>query len=85
MTPMGGTRQVSATVAAVVFCVGIALGVGYIIDCRRSGGDVDGCWVTGRGMIDRAIDLIVGATAGATVGGVVGYWTKNPALHRDDA
>jgi hypothetical protein len=77
-----GTRQIPTAIVATVFAVGISLGVGYIVDCRRSGGEVDRCWATGRSMVDRAIDLIIGATAGATVGGVVGYWTKNPALHR---
>ena len=39
--------------------------------------------MTGNSMITRASDLALGAAAG----GVVGYWTKNPALHRkeDDA
>lgn len=78
------TRKIPAAVAATVFAIGVSLGVGFIVDCRRDGGDVDRCWTTGRSMIDRAFDFIIGATAGGTVCGVIAYWTKNPALHRQE-
>jgi hypothetical protein len=34
--------------------------------------------MTGQTMISRASDMALGGA----VGGVVGFWTKNPALHR---
>jgi len=73
-------KQAPAWIGVAVVALAIACGVGFIVDCRRGGGQVAECWVTGQGMINRAFDLL----AGAGVGGVVGYWTKNPALHRDD-
>ena len=73
-------KQVSGTLGLFASAVAIACGIGFIVDCRRGGGNVSECWVTGQGMINRAIDI----AAGAAVGGVVGFWTKNPALHRKE-
>jgi hypothetical protein len=75
------TRQAPAWLGAVTAGLAIAGGVVYIIDCRRAGKDLDSCWMTGHSMITRASDLALGAAAG----GVVGYWTKNPALHRRES
>ncbi len=72
------TRQVPAWLGGVTAGLAIVGGVGYIIDCRVAGKELDSCWMTGHSMIARASDLALGAAAG----GVVGYWTKNPALHR---
>jgi hypothetical protein len=74
------TRQAPAWLGAVTAGLAIVGGVGYIIDCRVAGKDLDSCWMTGHSMITRASDLALGAAAG----GVVGYWTKNPALHRHE-
>jgi hypothetical protein len=74
------TRQAPAWLGGVTAGLAIAGGVGYIIDCRVSGKDLDSCWMTGHSMITRASDLALGGA----VGGVVGYWTKNPALHRKE-
>jgi predicted amidohydrolase len=75
------TRQAPAWLGGVTAGLAIVGGVGYIIDCRRAGKDLDSCWMTGHSMITRASDLALGAAAG----GVVGYWTKNPALHRRES
>jgi predicted amidohydrolase len=72
------TRQAPAWLGGVTAGLAIVGGVGYIIDCRVAGEELDSCWMTGHSMIARASDLALGAAAG----GVVGYWTKNPALHR---
>jgi hypothetical protein len=71
-------RRLAGPVGLFASLVAIACGVGFIIDCRREGGAVSECWVTGSTMLNRAFDL----TAGAAVGGVMGYWTLNPALHK---
>jgi hypothetical protein len=73
-------RQVPAWLGAAAAGVAIVGGVIYIIDCRRAGKDLDGCWMTGHTMITRASDMALGGA----VGGVVGFWTKNPALHRKE-
>jgi len=75
------TRQAPAWLGAVTAGLAIVGGVGYIIDCRVAGKELDSCWMTGHSMIARASDLALGAAAG----GVVGYWTKNPALHRRES
>jgi hypothetical protein len=75
------TRQAPAWLGGVTAGLAIVGGVGYIIDCRVAGKDLDSCWMTGHSMITRASDLALGAAAG----GVVGYWTKNPALHRRES
>jgi hypothetical protein len=67
----------SRVVATLAATIAIGMGVGYIVDCRRSGGNLGDCWITGQGMINRVIDL--GAIGGA--GYVAGYWTLNPKLH----
>jgi hypothetical protein len=72
------TRQAPAWLGAAAAGVAIAGGIGFIVDCRRAGGDVERCWMTGQTMISRASDMALGGA----VGGVVGFWTKNPALHR---
>ena len=77
-------RQAPAWLGCVTAGLAIIGGIGYIIDCRWvAGKELDSCWMTGHSMIARASDLALGGA----VGGVVGYWTKNPALHRreDDA
>jgi hypothetical protein len=73
-------NRISGSLGLIAGAVAIICGIGFIWDCRRDGGQVAECWVTGQGMINRAIDLM----AGAAVGGVVGYWTLNPALHKED-
>jgi hypothetical protein len=78
MKPPDVTRQAPAWLGAAAAGVAIAGGVGFIVDCRRAGGDVERCWMTGQTMISRASDMALGGA----VGGVVGFWTKNPALHR---
>ena len=72
------TRQAPAWLGGVTAGLAIVGGIGYIIDCRVAGKDLDSCWMTGHSMITRASDLALGGA----VGGVLGYWTKNPALHR---
>ena len=49
-------------------------GMLYIVDCRRTGGDVERCWLTGLPI----------AGLGATGGGAfqLGYETLNPKLRR---
>ena len=74
------TRQAPAWLGGVTAGLAIVGGIAYIIDCRVARKDLDSCWMTGHSMITRASDLALGAAAG----GVVGYWTKNPALHRRD-
>ena len=71
-------RRAPAWLGGVTAGLAIVGGIGYIIDCRVARRDLDSCWMTGYGMITRASDLALGAAAG----GVVGFWTKNPALHR---
>jgi len=78
MKPPDVTRQAPAWLGVAAAGVAIAGGVGFIVDCRRAGGDVERCWMTGQTMISRASDMALGGA----VGGVVGFWTKNPALHR---
>ena len=73
-------KAIAGPIGLFASLVAIACGVGFIVDCRQEGGKVAECWVTGQGMINRAIDI----AAGAAVGGVVGYWSLNPALHKDD-
>lgn len=73
-------KRIAGPIGLFASLVAIACGVGFIVDCRRDGGKLSECWITGQGMINRAIDL----AAGAAVGGVMGYWTLNPALHKDD-
>lgn len=47
-------------------------GVVYIADCRRSGGPIDQCWLTG---------LPIAGLGGTAAGGfATGYGTFNPAL-----
>jgi hypothetical protein len=72
-------KRIAGPTGLFAAIVAIACGVGFIVDCRSEGGKVAECWVTGQGMINRAIDL----AAGAAVGGVMGFWTLNPALHKD--
>jgi len=56
--------------------ISVLAGFGYIVDCRRSGGSVQDCWLTGLPI----------AGIGATGGGAfkLGYETLNPRLRRDD-
>jgi hypothetical protein len=46
----------------------------YIVDCRRAGGELDKCWLTGL--------PIAGLGAGVGGGFKVGFETINPALRR---
>lgn len=71
-------KQLPQAVGAMACVIAITCGVGFILDCRRSGGQVAECWVTGQNMINRAIDL----GAGAGGGFLAGYWTLNPQLHK---
>ena len=50
----GMTRQAPAWLGAVTAGLAIVGGVGYIIDCRVAGKDLDSCWMTGHSMITRA-------------------------------
>ncbi len=54
----------------------VIAGAVYIIDCRRAGGELDKCWLTGL-----PIAGIGGAAGGAFR---VGYETLNPRLNRRD-
>jgi hypothetical protein len=51
-------------------------GIGYIIDCRLSGGSVQDCWLTGLPIAG------IGATGGGAF--TLGYETLNPRLKRDE-
>lgn len=52
----------------------VIAGGAYIIDCRRAGGELDKCWLTG---------LPIAGLGGAAGGGFrVGFETFNPALRR---
>jgi|688.fasta_scaffold128559_4 hypothetical protein len=55
----------------------VLVGTVYIIDCRRSGGEVDKCWLTGAPFMG-----LGGAAGGAFQ---LGYETLNPRLRKDDA
>jgi len=75
-------RQIE--IAAAVACgVLLVFGVGYIWDCRGSGGKVDECWNAGEKTVTRALDLLLGAGAGAAGGYAMGYWTLNPNLRKE--
>lgn len=54
----------------------LAFGIGYLIDCRLTGGDVDKCWLTG------------GSLAGLGTAGQAaykaGFWTPNPGIRQDE-
>jgi hypothetical protein len=52
----------------------VIAGGAYIIDCRRSGGELDKCWLTGL--------PIAGLGAGVGGGFKIGFETFNPALRR---
>jgi hypothetical protein len=68
--------KVSAIVAQVFTAATLSVlaGTAYIIDCRRSGGGIDQCWLTG---------LPIAGLGGAAGGGFqAGYRTPNPALRR---
>lgn len=52
--------------------IAIIFGVGYLIDCRLGGGDVDKCWLTGASLAGIGT---VGRTAYHA-----GYWTPNPGI-----
>ncbi len=52
----------------------VIAGGAYIIDCRRSGGGIDQCWLTGL--------PIAGLGAAGGGGFQVGFETLNPALRR---
>jgi hypothetical protein len=54
----------------------VIAGGAYIIDCRRSGGELDTCWLTGL--------PIAGLGAGVGGGFRLGFETLNPALRRRD-
>jgi hypothetical protein len=56
--------------------ISVLAGFGYIIDCRRAGGSVTDCWLTGL--------PIAGIGAGAGGAFKLGYETLNPRLRRDD-
>jgi hypothetical protein len=77
-------KRLSISIGLLASGVTIACGIGFIADCRRHGRDVSECWVKGEAMISRAVDRAIDITAGAAVGGVMGYWTLNPALHKND-
>jgi hypothetical protein len=52
----------------------VIAGGAYIVDCRRSGGEIDKCWLTGL--------PIAGLGAGVGGGFRVGFETYNPSLRR---
>lgn len=52
----------------------VIAGGAYIIDCRRAGGEIDKCWLTGL--------PIAGLGAGVGGGFRMGFETENPALRR---
>jgi hypothetical protein len=52
--------------------VTILFGVGYMVDCRMNGGDVDKCWLTG--------GTLAGLGTAGQAGYRAGYWTPNPAI-----
>ena len=56
------------SMAALSFVAGVA----YIVDCRRAGGAIDQCWLTG---------LPIAGLGGTAAGGFAsGYGTYNPTL-----
>jgi hypothetical protein len=60
------------SIAFLSFCAGTL----YIIDCRRAGGAIDQCWLTG---------LPIAGLGGTAAGGFAsGYGTFNPALSRPE-
>jgi hypothetical protein len=68
------------TLLASVFSaasLSVLAGLLYIVDCRRSGGDVERCWLTGLPFMG-----LGGAAGGAFQ---LGYETLNPRLRKDDA
>ena len=65
------------TLLASVFSaasLSVLAGMLYIVDCRRAGGDVERCWLTGLPFMG-----LGGAAGGAFQ---LGYETLNPKLRR---
>ena len=65
------------TVLASVFSaasLSVLAGMLYIVDCRRAGGDVERCWLTGLPFMG-----LGGAAGGAFQ---LGYETLNPKLRK---
>lgn len=65
------------TVLASVFSaasLSVLAGMAYIVDCRRAGGDVERCWLTGLPFMG-----LGGAAGGAFQ---LGYETLNPKLRK---
>jgi hypothetical protein len=56
------------TVVGAASTITRLFGIGYLIDCRFNGGDVDKCWLTG------------GSLAGIATAYKAGYWTPNPGI-----
>jgi hypothetical protein len=55
--------------------VTLAFGVGYLIDCRLGGGDVDKCWLTGGSL--------AGLGTAGSAAYKAGFWTPNPEIQQE--
>lgn len=64
------------TVLAAASTVTILFGVGYLIDCRLGGGDVDKCWLTG--------GTLAGIGTAGQAGYRAGFWTPNPSIRQQE-
>ena len=56
--------------------VTLAFGVGYLIDCRMGGGDVDKCWLTGGSL--------AGLGTAGSAAYKAGFWTPNPGIQQSE-
>jgi hypothetical protein len=69
-------KNIAELAAAAVCGLTVGMGVVFIWDCRRTGGEVQDCWLTGQNMVNRAVDVGLGGGAGF----LAGFWTLNPKL-----
>jgi len=56
--------------------VTLLFGVGYLLDCRGHGGDVDKCWLTG--------GTLAGLGTAGSAGWRAGFWTPNPKISQEE-
>ena len=68
----GPLRSVLGAASSVT----LLFGIGYLLDCRFGGGDVDKCWLTG--------GTLAGIGTAGQAGYRAGFWTPNPGIRQDE-
>jgi hypothetical protein len=64
--------------ACVLLGIGLVYRTAWIVDCRRSSGQLERCWQSGPLVV--SVDQLVQLAAASGVAGWVGFNTYNPSL-----